>query len=517
MRREIAGMGILLHLLTSHCLFGQSADTALALTPYQRQSLIDYCEQYGDVLSVSELSNVDGFTADEAKWLWESVKSTEGSTEKHRTHSLTAKFRKKYAADGFSIASKYAYSGIKLDAGLTVDNDPMEKFPDFASGYVKYRNIIAGDYSARFGQGLVLWKAFSMNTMGEPSTLMHKQSGFAGYRSTDESNFLRGACALIPVGSKWELSVLGSYKKENLNAVDSGNVHGYAAGANLRYSSGNLRVGLSAITYGYDRLIKRRIQDYNRLQIYDGLWGNAGIDALLSLGHWRLFGEAAIDAHASPAILAGAVWSPSYNLEMSVVGKAFSPSYIATHSIGDTYNRFGGEAAVRYVSGRWKLNFNAEYYYHPWYRYQKPAGGTTFKARATVQYSLKTDAFILLQASYNAKLKFRLHTSFPAGPLTASLRFDGNMQGYAAYAELSYRSGRFQAAARGTFYNTEGWDSRVCLYEKNVPESFNVETFYGKGLGAYLLLRYTPFKCLDLWLKARHDYSAFFIRIFFPG
>ena len=261
MRREIAGMGILLHLLASNCLFGQSTDTSAVLTPYQRQSLIDYCEQYGDVISVSELSNVDGFTADEAKWLWESVKNTEIGTGKSRTHSLTAKFKKKYASEGFSIASKYAYTGTEIEAGLTVDNDPTEKFPDFTSGYVKYRKIIAGDYSARFGQGLVLWKAFSMNTMGEPSTLMHKQSGFAGYRSTDESNFLRGACASIPIGNKWELSVLGSYKKENLTAVDSGNIHGYAAGANLRYSSGNLRIGFTAITYGYDKPVKRRIQD----------------------------------------------------------------------------------------------------------------------------------------------------------------------------------------------------------------------------------------------------------------
>lgn len=527
MRRENVGVGsldaaartaaflfFLLVCTVGHC---QDADTSRMLTPYQRQSIIDYCEQYGDILSAGELANIDGFTPDEAMWFWESLKEASAPPGSGGRHLLSTKFRKKYFSDGFSTTGKYRYEGRRLSAGLTVDNDPMEKFPDFLSGYLKYGNFIAGDFSARFGQGLVLWKAFSLNTMGEPSTVMRRQAGFDGYKSSDESNYLRGICAKIPIGQQFECSAFASYNKVDLKSVDSAGVHEFVAGLNLSCSSENWRVGLTAVTYCYDRQVQRRVGDYNRLRLYEGLWGNAGIDFTRTLNHWRLFGEAAMDARASAAAIAGAIWSPSYNLEASVTAKAFSPSYSATHSIGDTYNLMGGQASVKYLRGRWKFNLNAEYGWHPWYQYGKPAGETTFKARFSAQYSFSKGATATIQTSYNTALKMRLHLSVPFGPITVSSRFEGNLKGYVIYAEAAWHTDKFDVSARGTFYNTDGWNSRVYVYEKNTPESFAVETFYGKGMGAYLVIRYTPIKYLDIWLKARHDYSAFFIRMVIPG
>lgn len=497
-----------------HC---QDTDSARVLTPFQRQSLIDYCEQYGDVLSASELSNIDGFTPDEARWLWENIKVSIGQGNGAGKHTATAKFKKKYLSDGFSATAKYAYEGNRFSAGITIDNDPMEKFPGFTSGYLKYGNFIAGDFSARFGQGLVLWKAFSLNALGEPATLMRRQSGFAGYKSSDENNYLRGVSARIPIGRRLECNAFASFRKVDLNAVDSSAVHEFVAGVNAGFSSENWRIGLTAVTYCYDRQIRRRVGDYNRLRLYDGLWGNAGIDFVCSVNHWRFFGEAALDAGASPAALAGVLWTPSYNLEAGFTAKAFSPAYSATHAMDDTYNLIGGQASVMYRKGAWKFNFNAEYGWHPWYSYGKPAGETFFKARLAAQYTFKRGTSFIVQSSWNKVLKLRLHVSIPAGPFTISSRLEGNLKGYALYAETAWKSGKLEIAARGTFYNTDGWDSRVYLYEKNVPESFSSEVFYGKGLGAYLIVRYTPIKSLDLWLKARHDYSAFFIRMVIPG
>ncbi len=517
MRRELVGIGILVLFFTNfngHC---QNTDTSQVLTPFQRQSLIDYCEEYGEVLSASELGNIDGFTPDEARWLWESIKGTETQSDRIGKHTASARLRKKYLSEGFSATAKYGYEGNRLSAGITIDNDPMEKFPDFVSGFIKYGNFIAGDFSARFGQGLVLWKAFSLSTMGEPETLMRRQAGFNGYRSSDENNFLRGICAEFPLGRKIKCNAFASYRKSDLNAVDSCDVHEFVAGINASYSSENWRLGLTAVTYCYDRQIRRRVGDYNRLRLYDGLWGNVGIDFACTVNHWRFFGEAALDAKASPAALAGVLWTPSYNLEAGLVAKAFSPSYSATHAMDGTYNMIGGQASVKYQKGAWKFNFNTEYGWHPWYSYGKPAGETLFKARLAAQYTFRKGTSVLVQTSFNKTLKLRLHVAIPAGPFTISSRFEGNLKGYAAYAETTWRSGKVEISARGTFYNTEGWDSRIYLYEKNVPESFSSEVFYGKGMGAYLVVRYSPIKSLDLWLKARHDYSAFFIRMVIPG
>ncbi len=527
MRRENVGIDILSAAVRSAaffiCLFiysashCQNADTTRVLTPFQRQSLIDYCEQYGSILSASELGNIDGFTPDEAQWLWDNIKGEMEQRSGTGKHTATAKFKKKYLSEGFSTTAKYTYEGNRFSSGIVIDNDPMERFPGFAGGYLKYKNFIAGDFSARFGQGLVLWKAFSLNAYGEPATLLHRQSGFAGYRSSDEKNYLRGVCTKIPIGRRLECNGFASFRKVDLNAVDSSDVHEFVAGVNAGLSSENWRIGLTAVTYLYDRDIRRRVGEYNRLRLYDGLWGNASIDFICSANHWRFFGEAALDAKASPAALAGVLWTPSYNLEAGFTAKAFSPAYSATHAMEDSYNLIGGQLSVMYRKGAWKFNLNAEYGWHPWYSYGKPAGETVFKARVAAQYTSHRGTSFIVQSSWNKVLKLRLHVSIPAGPFKISSRLEGNLKGYAVYAETAWRSDKLEIAARGTFYNTDGWDSRVYLYEKNVPESFSSEVFHGKGLGAYLIVKYAPIRSLNLWLKVRHDYSVFFIRMVIPG
>lgn len=547
MRREISGMGILRAALFGaaflFCFFAveasaQERDTLLEISEFKRQSIIDYCEQYGDILSVSELSLVDGFTPDEAQWLWEDVKAMNLGEGSRPVHTITSKFKKKYAGEGFSLTGKYDFdSRRKLSAGLTVDNDPCEKFPDFLSGFVKYGRVIVGDYSARFGQGLVLWKAFGLSAMGEPASLVRRPAGLQPYRSTDESNFLRGAAGSFRVGRLAEISLFASYNAVDARLVDScytsiatdglhatdaerakrHSMHEVVFGSNCTLQGDNWRVGITAVGYSYNKHNGRRIQDYNRLQQYDGLWGNFGVDFMATLGAWRLFGEAALDAGASPAALLGAIWSPSYNLEVSFQAKAFSPSYIATHSCGTTHNLLGGVFVAKYIVKRWKFNLNAEYSYYPWYRFQKPAGGSLFKARLAAQYTFPRGAVILAQASWSQMPKGRLHVSVPLGRFTVAARAEGNPGGLATYLEFSYGRTKWSCSLRGTYYNTSDWDHRVYLCEKGVPQTFGTEAYYGKGAGGYLVVKYSPVRHIDLCLKAQQNYCAFFTRIVIPG
>ena len=67
------------------------------------------------------------------------------------------------------------------------------------------------------------------------------------------------------------------------------------------------------------------------------------------------------------------------------------------------------------------------------------------------------------------------------------------------------------------YYETADWDSRVSFYEKGLPQSYSARQFYGKGTGAYLLVRYAPVKGLEGWVRFSDDYCAFLIRSFMPG
>ena len=68
-----------------------------------------------------------------------------------------------------------------------------------------------------------------------------------------------------------------------------------------------------------------------------------------------------------------------------------------------------------------------------------------------------------------------------------------------------------------TVWATDGWDSRVYFYEMNVPQSYAVEPYYGKGAGAYLVVKYAPVRQVAMWLKLQQGYVSYFVRIFIPG
>ena len=152
-------------------------------------------------------------------------------------------------------------------------------------------------------------------------------------------------------------------------------MHEWVAGGNASWDRGRWHVGVTAVGYGYDKANGRRVQDYNRFQQYDGAWGNLGVDVYGSLGSFRLFGEAALDAHGAPAVLAGGLWSPSYGFETNLLLRCYSPAYIATHAgaystLSSVSNQIGATYALQAILGRWTLRLNADAAWYPWKRYR---------------------------------------------------------------------------------------------------------------------------------------------------
>ena len=71
------------------------------------------------------------------------------------------------------------------------------------------------------------------------------------------------------------------------------------------------------------------------------------------------------------------------------------------------------------------------------------------------------------------------------------------------FQEAGYRSpsGKLRCSLRLTLFWTEDWTSRVYCYEGDVPGSFSVPAYYGKGTGLYALLTYKPVRWFNLSLK----------------
>lgn len=539
----------------------QLEETGL-LTLFQVESLFAWRERYGAVRSATEWALVEGFSPETVARLQPFFSLGDPAARQQAAQTYTAKFRKKWKQAGFSLTTKAQYESQSLSLSAVLDNDPKERFPDFISLSARYNGFYAGDFTARFGQGLVLWKSFSLTAFGTPSAASRRGGGLQAYHSTDESNFFRGVgwsgglgrpadCSDglgRPTGrgrlGQWTMSAFISRNAVDARLVDGRytsiatdglhvsetekakrhTMHEYVAGGNVTLTRGRWRFGVTGVAYAYDHPNGRKVQDYNRYQQYDGLWGNLGADVYGSLGSLRVFGEAAVDAHGAPAVLAGALWSPSYEFETSLTFRCYAPSYIATHagaytSLSSVSNQVGGAWAAQLIQGRWTLRANADLAWYPWKRYRQEAGTWGFKGRIQLLRSFTGGAEAEVQLAWSSRLKGRLRLSLPAGDAwQLTVRSDANLGGAAGYADVRWRpSRRWDLSARMTLWRTRDWDSRICFYERGVPQSFLVENYAGKGIGAYLTARYAPTRNVEMWMKIQQRYFAYFVRIFIPG
>ncbi|MBQ6958303.1 MAG: hypothetical protein IJP77_07070 [Bacteroidales bacterium] len=520
----------------------QLEETGL-LTLFQVESLLAWRERYGAVRSATEWALIEGFTPERVAVLKPFFALGEPAAQQRTTQTYTAKARKKWKQPGFSLTAKAQYESQPLSLSAVIDNDPKERLPDFISFSARYKGFYAGDFTARFGQGLVLWKSFSLSAFGTPSMASRRGGGLQSYHSTDESNFFRGigwSCAFGRIQATAFISrnavdariVDGRYTSiatDGLHVTETERakrhaMHEWVAGGNVTLTQGRWRIGVTAATYRYDKANGRRVQDYNRYQQYDGLWGNLGFDAYGSLGSLRLYGEVAVDAHGAPAALAGLLWSPSYGFETALTLRCYAPSYIATHagalsSLSSVSNQIGGTWALQAIHGSWTIRANADLVWYPWKRYRYEAGTWGFKGRVQLIWSFSGRGEGEFQLAWSGRLKGRLRLSLPIGDnVQTSFRFDANRGGAAGYADVRWRpSRRWDLSARMTLWRTRDWDSRICFYERGVPQSFLVENYAGKGIGAYLVAKYAPTRNVEMWVKLQQGYAAYFVRIFIPG
>ncbi|MCR5708936.1 MAG: hypothetical protein K6G79_00470 [Bacteroidales bacterium] len=515
------------------------------MTLFQIESLMAWRQRYGAVRSSLEWALVEGFSPESVAQIEPFFTLGEPSPVTPVSTDITAKMRKKWRQEGFSVTTKAFHARTGLEAGIILDNDPRERFPDFASASARWKGFYAGDFTARFGQGLVMWKAFGMNAFGTPSSMARRGTGLQCYRSAGESGFLRGAAwagkagrlnvaALVsrtPVDAR--ISGEGSYTSIYTDGIHVSEaekarrhaMHEQVAAARVSCELGRWQIGLTAAAYGYDHPNGRPVQEYNRPQQYDGPWGNVGVDWYGSLESLRLFGEAALDAHGAPAVVAGAVWSPDYGFEAGLTARCYAPSYIATHAgawstMSTVSNQLGATAALQWRTGRWTLAANADICHYPWKRYRAEAGTWSFKGRLLLQHSFRGGTLAEAQASLSSgRPKVRLKVTVPAGSrLTFEIRGDMTPGGVAGYAGVGWKpSDKWSLYARFTAWHTDGWDSRIVYYEQGVSQSFPVETYSGKGTGEYLVVKYSPSKRFEMQLKLQQGYCAYFVRIFIPG
>ncbi len=552
------------------------------MSPYMVRSILDYRERFGAIASCSELSLIAGFddasvaalkpfitfgTQSDARSMQKKVRAvkqklilrTKSVIDIGETESSNV------SDDGFrglpvSLYSKYNITLYeRFSAGFLLETDRGErKFPDHYSMYlsavdirpwksddVAIKSMVLGDYSLRFGQGLVLWNGFSLSGLSDPGAAYKRSGAVIPYSSSGENDYFHGAAATIAFDRAGvEISAAYSYNRLDAKVEDGkfitlpeDGVHDSEAleqarntlgehlvGLNLNWRNSYLKAGISAAIYRYSLADGRRKSYYNEHLRYDGWWGNCSADVMFSYRGIRVFGELALDAGAAFAGIVGVISPLWTDAEGALLYRYYDPYYIASHSgaycASNCNNEHGFTASIKWVPFR-SLVLKGELAYtrFPYHRYGVKGASDRVETFIEADWSASSNSKIHTKVSYTwddgrktstAKLRADFHytTSFGLESVAraectlASLSFEPSIGGL-LYEELIYTSEdeKLKASVRFTLFSAMDWESRVYCYERDLPGTFYVPAYYGEGVGLYAMVTYKPLSCLQLSVK----------------
>jgi hypothetical protein len=536
--------------------------------------LISYNEEFGPLFSWEELTLLPAYDTLADAWLRPQIKLWRpgqvlpfriGELVKRGRHLVLLRTKTRSKDDWMPDATLFYRftSGERLQWGITLDQDAGEPlfrdgiWIDFASFHLqlsrvgRWKRIVAGDYTVRFGQGLVAWNGFSMSGLGPVQGLRKSEMGVSAYTGSNEYLFFRGLCATYELG-RVQATLFGSGKKVDARIVTEGftslqttglhrtktelerrrNLREFVAGGNVSLRYDHFKVGATALGYMYDHKNAATIRPDNRYQSRRLPFGSVGLDGLAVWGDWRLFGEFAIDAQANMAGLLGVLWDGGDGVEAGMLYRNYDKGYTAPFSGAFSRNsKPSDEHAItgsfEYAWSRWRLLFSGEWCYFPWLRYNVAAPSYSRSAMVQLSRNAWSNGLYYIKIDYkhsesgsrlplvlNDRIGLRGHlqhgiwdnTMFSYRVEYCLLkRSDKNRMagGVALLSDVVFSPKKFpiSGSARIAVFRTTDWSTRVYVYERDAMQSFSFPPLYGYGTRGYLNLRYNVSKSVDFWLR----------------
>ena len=556
-------------------------------------NLLEYRNRTGRLLSYYQLADVKGFTPRLVKLL-QPFTTLEKAPEKaffptYFRHQVAVRYRQVFQqADEFANGTyaghrsenylRYRLQGEgKLFAGLTLQRDPGEQWlpngysPDFTSFHLEYRfnktvkSVVLGDFSAEFGQGLVLWSSLAFNKSADAVSITRFGRGLRHYTGTDENRFLRGAGAVFNLG-EFEVSAYYSANRNDANLVlqpdgstvatslqtsgfhrttselqDKRSMPLQIMGVYTQWRPQRLRLGLNAVytQLGYPLIPADRIENAKRF---------AGDKQLHTSLDWKylynrlfFFGEAGFEWQSKrAAATAGLQVQAADALQWVLQYRYLAPGWFSVYNAPFSETGRDGEQGV-YLGLNWQLPQNlslavfADHFQYEWLRsnLNRPGNGSDYMVQLNyMPRAINTYVRVRLQrrprtvsgdetirtAADVQRLSARWHMNLPlTTKLSLQLRAEwvdyrqltDHQKGLLTYMGVNWRpADKWQIKARYSLFDTDSYDAAIWAYEDDVPYSFSVPAFYENGAKWYVVVLWQVHQNTEVWLRLADAYST---------
>ena len=418
--------------------------------------------------------------------------------------------------------------------------------------------LVAGNFQASFGQGLVLAPVFHAGKSMYVTSVGQQREGLRYYSSVDGQG-LHGAGATL----RWEwnkttrLDVSALYSMRHAN--DSTWHH--LLGANLTLRHKKLQVELTAIENLWsDSIHPYTNAKYNRHYFRGRNQAVIGASFRYNHGWFDMFGEVATaqnhqitndqspitKSHWGFGTIIGSRFYPTNGISLLALYRYYSPyfdnalgyAFSETSRLGDENGGYLGFDITRLRN--WRFIGYGDIFYFSGYKYGLGDATRTlgYDAMAEIQYSwskhpsfqggdggrlsLRLRARQKGDATYSTRAQFdwaqgswSLRTTAEANIIPSKLSTLNSQltYGFTIFQDISYslplREGRgLGLRLRLQGFDAREWANRIYTYEHDVLYAYSIPAVYGLGGRAYLCLRWQIIPQLALYFRASETVYA---------
>ncbi|GHT17921.1 hypothetical protein FACS189429_3130 [Bacteroidia bacterium] len=477
---------------------------------------------------------------------------------------------KNYLGEPFYTSIKYKFAfANRILFGFQAEKDAGEPFfnkygrgYDFFSASMQindvgiFKTIVAGDFRAGFGMGLVIRQNFSMGKSSYVLNVQPRGAGLKRYTSTGEFNFLRGVGTTVRL-KNLEITAFASLRKldadtagGSFTSLNETGYHRLAAendrkntvsqkvgGGDITLTTNYLQVGITAVGLAFDVPAMPNStlanifafagkHQFNASVHYRGVWRN-----------FNLFGETAFDKHFAVATVNAVSFSPISTVDFIILYRNYSPHYNAFFA-----NGFGENSKIANENGwyfgtvirpyrRWKISAYADSFRFPAPRFgtDYPSYGADFLLQTDFTCSRRTNMSWRLrhknifknyttnnqnirQIAENRKWQLRYTLNVSIGQFQLKTQLDGNIvqiaqddanYGVMAFQDINYTFKKFPLKINASFrfFDAQNYANRLYAYEKDILYAFSIPMVYGLGSRYYVNLNYKFNDSLSVWFK----------------
>ncbi|MFH5831616.1 ComEA family DNA-binding protein [Halalkalibaculum sp. DA384] len=464
------------------------------------------------------------------------------------------------------------YSSNHISANLTQEKDAGEPLKglsgfDYTSWHLaltdngKLQQMVIGDYSLSFGQGLVLWNGGAFGKGREViGTVAKKERGIHPYTSSMEANFFRGIAATY--GGQFRVTGFYSAQRRSASVINEdttrfpsddgmhrtrteiakkGSLKQNMAGGRVRLALPFGIIGATGYHTSFNKQIYPGSAVYNAFDFRGRQTSALGVDYKLLLGSTLIFGEGARTKNSGMGLITGIETPIRNNTGLVIAYRNYQKNFQSVYGAGfgeqsgEPQNEEGIYIGLSHELSS-KILVSA---YFDQYRFPAPRFGTHQPTQGVdwlglVEVQLHDDLQLYLQGRgeyeedeyevqgpYGRSLRkldrsrrssFRLHAEYRVNP-RVRLRMRGEWvrskppgapaeQGYLVYQDLRYQpNSRWTFDARVSVFETDSYNSRVYQFENDLLYLFSNTMLYDQGQRLYLLANYEPYEFMEIWAK----------------